>query len=272
MKRIATLMVVLLAAAPAYADDEVADEVDAAPRPVADRQLGEIMLRVLSQRATVRTGPSLSYREVYVAQRGQTFEVLERARTDYWFKVMLEDGTTGWIPGDDVLAVEVAPTGGGLLTRIGRALRRTFMAPPRIADAHAALSFSAGMLDGEGVFVLRPQVLLEDHAALEFAIGLSPRAQSDAFLAGVGMTLRLWPDAVIDPFASLGVGAAHIRPKADNFVDEKQTLMTVAAGGGLELTFKKQITVRLDARRWMFFDPNQAEGGTEFSGGLSVFF
>lgn len=270
MKAVLVLVGVLGIAAPVAAADD--DGADAAPVRVDDRAVGEIMLRVLAQRATVRTGPSLSYREVYVAQRGQTFEVLERARTDYWFKVMLDDGTTGWIPGDDVLAVEVPPSRGGLLTRMGRALRRTFMAPPRIAGATAALSFSAGVLDGEGVFVLRPQLLLEDHAALEFAVGLSPRAQSDAFLGGVGLTLRLMPDAILDPFANLGVGAAHIRPKADNFVDEKQTLMTLAAGGGVELTFKKQITVRLDARRWIFFDPNQAEGGTEFSGGLSVFF
>ena len=110
MKAAVAAIALLLVATPAQASD------DDAPRPVADRQLGEIMLRVLSQRATVRTGPSLSYREVYVAQRGQTFEVLERARTAYWFKVMLDDGTTGWIPGDDVLAVEVVASGGGIFT------------------------------------------------------------------------------------------------------------------------------------------------------------
>lgn len=239
---------------------------------VARRPARDVRLRVLSQRATVRTGPSLGYREVYVARRGQTFEVLERARTGYWFLVMLDDGTTGWIPGADVIAVDTPAERGGVLARMGRALRRTLMAPPRVTGASGALSFAAGALDGEGMFVLRPAIILEPHVALEGTLGMSPRAQSDAFLGGVGLTLRLAPDAIVGPLAHVGIGAAHIRPKADNFVDERKTLMTISAGGGFELTFKKQITVRLEARRWMLFDQNQADGGTELSGGLSVFF
>ena len=48
--------------------------------------------------------------------------------------------------------------------------------------------------------------------------------------------------------------------------------MALSAGGGLEITFKKQITVRFDYRRWVLFDPDQAEGGHELSGGLAIFF
>jgi hypothetical protein len=250
------------------ADDVLADDDPI----VARRPARDVQLRVLSQRATVRTGPSLGYREVYVARRGQTFEVLERARTGYWFLVQLDDGTTGWIPGPDVIAVDTPASRGGVLVRMGRALRRTLMAPPRVGSATGALSFAAGALDREGMFLLRPAIILEPHVALEGTLGMSPRAQSDAFLGGLGLTLRLAPDAIVGPLAHVGLGAAHIRPKADNFVDERKTLMTISAGGGFELTFKKQITVRLEARRWMLFDQNQADGGTELSGGLSVFF
>ena len=72
--------------------------------------------------------------------------------------------------------------------------------------------------------------------------------------------------------ASIGLGAAYIRPKADNFVDKRETLMALGAGGGLEITFKKQITLRIDARNWSLFDENKANNGQEYSGGLAIFF
>jgi hypothetical protein len=84
--------------------------------------------------------------------------------------------------------------------------------------------------------------------------------------------LRLAPGAVIGPYASIGLGAAHIRPKADNFVDVKETIMALSAGGGLEITFKKQITLRLDARNWKLFDENKSSLGQEYTGGLAIFF
>ena len=48
--------------------------------------------------------------------------------------------------------------------------------------------------------------------------------------------------------------------------------MALGAGGGLEITFKKQITLRLDVRNWTLFDENQSSNGQEYSGGLAIFF
>jgi hypothetical protein len=83
---------------------------------------------------------------------------------------------------------------------------------------------------------------------------------------------RLAPGAVICPFATLGVGAVHLVPKADNPVQMTQNLMGLNGGGGLEITFKKQITLRLDARNWTIFDENVASNAQEYTGGLAIFF
>jgi len=48
--------------------------------------------------------------------------------------------------------------------------------------------------------------------------------------------------------------------------------MAVSAGGGFEITFKKQITLRTDYRRWVLFDPDKSQGGHEITGGLAIFF
>jgi len=239
----------------------------------AGRAEAEAYLRVIAQKAPVHSGPSGSYREVFIAERGQVFQVLERGTRDYWFKVELEDGTNGWILGDMVYPFEVGPPGEeGAFTRMGKAIKSTILGPSPIGNANVGLSFSAGLLDNEGLYLLRPSWLIDPYWAIEGFAGLSPRAEKDVFLGGLGFVLRLVPGAVIGPYASLGLGAAHIRPKADNYVDREETLMALGAGGGLEITFKKQITLRLDARNWSLFNQNHANNGQEYSGGLAIFF
>jgi hypothetical protein len=232
----------------------------------------ESYLRVIAQKAPVHSGPAGSYRTVFNAERGQVFQVLERGTKDYWFKVELEDGTSGWILGDVVFPFDVGPTDDGVFIRMGRAIKRAILGPSPVAYADVGLSFSAGVFDNEGVFILRPSWLIDPYWALEGFAGLSPRSETDIFLGGLAFVLRMAPGAVIGPYVSIGLGAAYIRPKADNFIDEKETLMALGAGGGLEITFKKQITLRLDARNWSLFDENEASNGQEFSGGLAIFF
>lgn len=233
----------------------------------------DAFVRVIAQRASVRSGPGASYREVFVATRDTVMPVLERGSRDYWFKVELDDGTSGWILGDQVFPFEVGEEEEpGAFVRMGRAIRGTLLGPSPVPYADIGISFSAGVLDKEGVFFFRPSVFVDEYWAIEAFGGLNPRSEKDVFLGGLGFVLRMAPGSVVCPYANLSVGAAHIRPKADNPIDKEETLMATGAGGGFEITFKKQITLRLDARNWTFFDQNKATNGQEYSGGLAIFF
>ncbi len=233
----------------------------------------EAFLRVISQRAPVHTGPSAQYREIFVAERGDVFEVLERGTQGYWFRVELEDGTTGWIFGELVDPFEVIePEDPGLLVRMGRGIRRAILGPSPVLFSDVEISFSAGVIDGEGAFLFRPGWVADRYFALEGFFGLSPRQDDDLYLAGLGWTLRLVPGAAVGPFVHAGTGVAHLRPKVDNFTEDNETLFAVSAGGGFEITFKKQITLRLDFRNWTIFDPDQASNAQEYTGGLAIFF
>jgi hypothetical protein len=233
----------------------------------------EPFVRVVSQDAPVHTGPGASYRELYQARRGEVLRVLARGGQGFWFQVELEDGTSGWILGDLVFPFEVVDDGSpGIFTRMGRAVRRAILGPSPVPSATVEISFSAGILDGEGAFILRPGWVLDPYVSFEGFLGLSPRQDEDLFLGGLGWTLRLAPGAAVGPFVHAGLGLGHFRPKADNFTQENRTRYAVDAGGGFEITFKKQITVRLDYRNWTIFDPDEASNGQEFSGGLAIFF
>jgi opacity protein-like surface antigen len=230
-------------------------------------------LRVISQKAPVHTGPGAAYRELYTAERGEVFQVLERGGDGFWFRVELEDGTTGWILGELVFPFEVVDDENpGVFVRMGRAIRRAMLGPSPVPYSDVEISFSAGVLDNEGTFLLRPAWLLDQYFALEGFMGLSPRQDEDLFLGGLGWTLRLYPGSALSPFLNASFGAGYLRPKTDNFTQEPDTLFALGAGGGFEITFKKQITVRLDYRNWTLFDPDKASNGQEFSGGLAIFF
>jgi hypothetical protein len=229
-------------------------------------------LRVIAQKAPVHSGPGPTYREVYVAERGAVFEVVERGTRGYWFKVILDDGTTGWILGDLVFPFEVVDENNGVLHRMGKAIRRAILGPPPVPFSDVEVSFSAGALGNEGVFMLRPAWVIDQYWSFEGFMGMSPRGQVDWFLGGFGWTLRLAPGAAVGPYVNVGIGATHIRPKADDYVDPEETLMSLDAGGGFEITFKKQITLRTDFRNWTIFNPDKAQNRQEYTGGLAIFF
>jgi uncharacterized protein YraI len=235
--------------------------------------LAEVRLQVIAQEASVHTGPGASYREVYYARRGQLFPVRERSTLGYWFRVELDDGTTGWIYGAFVVAVdEDNRERPGFFGRMWAGIEGALLGPPAVVGADVEVSFSAGVLGTEGLYLLRPAWLIDEHFAIEGFMGLNARAQQDVFLGGVGWTLRMMPGATLGPYVHGGVGAAYVRPKVDNFADDEELLMALSAGGGLELTLKKQITLRLDFRNWTLFDQNQSSNAQEYTSGLAIFF
>src|SRR5438552_3378756 len=96
----------------------------------ASNAYADAYLRVIAQKASVRSGPSNGYREIAVVTRNQVFTVLERGTSDYWFKIELDDGTSGWILGDLVYPFEVGDeTPPGAFTRMGRAIKRAILGP-----------------------------------------------------------------------------------------------------------------------------------------------
>jgi len=230
-------------------------------------------LRVIAQRAPVHTGPDAHYRTVYNAERGDVFPVLERGTRGYWFRIELEDGTTGWVYGELVSPFEVVGNHKpDVLVRAWHAVRRTLFGPSPVGYSNVSIAVSAGSLGNEGIYLLRPSWLVDPYWAIEGFFGLGPHLAEDLFLGGAGFTLRFDPGAAIRPYLNVGAGVAWLRPKADNFLDQQHALMALAAGGGLEMTFKKQITLRFDFRNWILFDADQGSSAQEYSGGLAVFF
>ncbi len=232
----------------------------------------EVMVRVLSERAEVRTGPSFTFREIYVARPGEILRVVGRAPKDYWFRVLLPDGTYGWILGDEVLPLEVEPSAPPPPSFGVRFLAAVF-SPPPLQTSSVGLSFSAGLLGGEGLVLFRPSVVLAPHLAVEAYVGETVGENTDVFYYGGGANLFLWPSSPVTPFVGLGGGGARARGKVDKVpASQAGNYATANAGGGLLFAFKKRITFRIDLRHHLIFDPNYSRELQEYSGGLVVLF
>ena len=176
----------------------------------------EAYLRVIAQRAPIKSGPGASYRTVYNAERGDVFSVVERGTKGYWFRVGLDDGTTGWVYGELVYPFEVVgDSEPGFFSRLWSSTRDALLGPSPVPYSDVEISVSAGVLNGEspeGLFLFRPAWMIDSYFALEGFFGLSPRGAENLFLAGAGWTLRLWPGAGIGPYAHAGVGVAYAQP------------------------------------------------------------
>ena len=236
----------------------------------------EMLVRVLSEHADVRTGPSVAHRVVYTAGRGEVLEAIDRFNSGYWFRVVLPTGLYGWVLGDQVTPVEVelsasgqeAPAEKGWWSRLSDAV----FAPSPLLEADIGLTFSVGVLGGDGMYLFRPSYVLTPHVSLEGHVGQTLGDQIDVLYYGAGANLYLWPEKPITPFFALAGGGATARKKADEFVVADGTFTCMNVGGGLLIAFRKRITLRFDGRSHVLFDPNRMRSAEEFSGGLVILF
>src|SRR5438552_140755 len=101
----------------------------------------DAFVRVLVQRANVHTGPGGEFRTMAVAERGQVLSVKERGTKGYWFRVELEDGTTGWIYGEEVVPFEVVDEEEeGFFSRMWGGIRKAIFGPVPVQFSDVELS------------------------------------------------------------------------------------------------------------------------------------
>jgi len=232
----------------------------------------DAMVRVLTEQAQVHTGPGFGYRVVYMAQRGEVLRAVERATRGYWFRIVLPDGTFGWILGDEVFPFGIDLAGKAEPPGVFRRFVDAVFAPSPLGEGYVQFTFSAGVLGGDGMFLFRPAVLLDPHVALEAFFGETLGNQIDVLYYGVGANAYLWPASPVTPFFALAGGGVSSRRKADQFTIKVGDFSTVNVGGGMMFAFKKRVTLRFDFRNHVIFDPNHTQSAQEYSGGLAIVF
>lgn len=232
-----------------------------------------VYARVIVDRVDLRSGPGATFRRVWVGSSGDVFAITERGTHSYWFRVELPDGTQAYVPGDAVYVHELSADE----AHRGRILPELF-APPALPHAVGELAFGFGALGisgagfGGGLMAIRPAINLAPELAIEATLAASVGDGGRLFLGSLGGLVNLFPTSPVVPFFAVGGGIARSDPNADSFLLQAGWRGAMYAGGGLRIGFRYRITLRLEARSWVFYDENTFSEQEEVSGGLTVFF
>lgn len=231
--------------------------------------------RVVVDTAELRSGPGISYRVIYTAQRGETLAIDGRQGGGFWLRVILPDGVTAYALGDEMQVFAVRPGEPEAPSRPG------FFATPPLEGAHAGLAIVGGIMstpirDGStrafGYLEARPSIVVHRTVTLDGFIGDALTADGAQILYGGGAAVYFAPSWPICPFLGIGGGGLTVRPNADSFVLKREDLYVARAGGGVLMALRGRILVRLEATNLTLFDADSFKNAQTYSGGFGVYF
>lgn len=240
----------------------------------------EAFAKVVVERSEIRSGPGASYRSIAAVERGETIAIDRRGSDQYWLKVTMADGRSGWILGDEVevYAVRSGDT--------DRPSRPGLFAPPPLIGAHAGLAILGGVIGSritdnagasaysaaDGYFEFRPAWVLAPQISIEPYVGLTRTDDGSLTHVGVWGVVHLLPDLAIDPYFGAGGGHLWSHSNADSFAVKEDSVMVARAGGGLLFGLRGRILVRFEVTNLTLFTPNKFKNVQTFLAGLGVYF
>jgi uncharacterized protein YgiM (DUF1202 family) len=219
---------------------------------------------VIVAETELRSGPGVSHRVIYRAHRGDTFLIDTRETSGFWLQVELPDGRTAFVLGDTVEAVAVSEDAADAPSKPG------FFAPPALLEARGGFALMAGIYDRDGYVELKPAFVLAPAIACEPFIGLSLKPDSRRVVYGIGGTLNLAPDWAIAPFVTMGAGGMREKPK--DYVNESRSWFQARAGGGLLISLRWRVLVRLEVSNMVLFTEDAYQNVQAYTGGLGTYF
>jgi hypothetical protein len=226
----------------------------------------EAFARVVVEETALRSGPGVSHRTVYVAHRGETFAIEGREGSGFWLRVLLPDGRLAYVLGDTVEPIAVDTNAPDAPSRPG------FFAPPALQEARGGFSLVAGLFDKGGYAEIKPAFVLAPAVALEPYAGIGLSSEGRRFLYGFGGTLNFAPDWAIAPYVHVGAGGVSTVPNEDAQVLKSGTIAHARAGGGLLVSLRWRILVRLEVMQVVLFDPDYKRSAQSFAGGFGTYF
>jgi hypothetical protein len=250
----------------------VASSLVAAQARAADP---EAFARVVVDAADLRTGPGVSYRVIYTAHRGETLALDGRPGAGFWLRILLPDGRVAYALGDEVQPFAVKPGEAEAPSRPG------LFAPPPLTGALGGLAIVGGAfhtpLTGGtsatyGYLEARPSLVFDRTLSLDAFIGDALTSDGSEILYGGGASVYLAPNWPVCPFAAIGGGGLSIYPNSDSFVLKRQDLYAARAGGGLLISLRWRILVRLEVSNLTLFTADSFINAQTYAGGLGVYF
>lgn len=242
-----------------------ASDVRAEPGAPAEVESVESYARVIVDEVELRSGPGVAYRLVERASRGETFLVVGRESSGYWLEVVLPDGRQAFVLGDAVERIalaEDAPEASG---------RPGFFAPPALQGSWGGFTLQGGVLDLDALAEVRPAWFLAPQLAFEPYVGVALQRDGRRILYGGALALNFAPDWSVAPYFLLGAGGI-LEEARDDVVREDTKAFHVRSGGGLLISLRWRVLLRLEATHLVRFAEDSYDNEQSYTAGLGTYF
>ena len=211
----------------------------------------------------LHSGPGRGYPVFYIAERGQTIEILRR-RTD-WFQVRVPRGEAGWVPIDQIVRT-LDITDGNPFDVPGFGLGD-------YTDRRWEVGVQYGDFGGANAISTYGAYGLTENLAIELWYTEALGRYSDSQLASVAISHLMFPDKRFTPTFTLGAGSIVTSPKATLVATTDRRDQLAYAGLGFRAYLTRRFIFRTDYKAYVVYTSrNDNEEVREWKAGFSFFF
>jgi hypothetical protein len=213
----------------------------------------------------LHTGPGAGYPIFYVIDRGTEVQVLRR-KTD-WFKIVTDDGKTGWASRNQMRQT-LLPT--------GEPFKLVELDQENFKQRNWVLGVTGGEFASAPVFTLFTAYSLTDNLAAELHFGQSIGRKSSATFLKANVVMQPLPDLKYSPYMTLGLGRIKVSPSATLIVTQDDSNDFAQVGLGIQRYISRSFLFRLEFNEYVIFSANStrndSEEVNEWKFGFAVFF
>jgi len=222
-----------------------------------------VQVEVAEALMELRTGPGRGYPVFYVAERGETVQILKQRTA--WFLVRTAREREGWVSREQIEATVMAE---GVQENLRQAVLRDFQRQRWDAG------FGAGVFDGAPVVSFRAGYHFAEELLAEIALSQvsGTYSGSQLYSAGVAIQHRLGERWV--PSFGLGLGRFDIRNRASLVgTTDTRSATALSVGLGLRYYLRRNFLLRADYRQYQVLtSAEQNDRYDEQLVGFSFFF
>ena len=210
----------------------------------------------------MRKGPGRGYPIFYVAERGETIEVLKQ-RTD-WIKVRNNRGIVGWVHVDQMARTRDQ---NDQLLAVDRANRESY------EKRKWEMGTLLGDFGGASAITAYASYHLTRNLSLEGAYTETFGEFSNGSAKTIAIVHQPFPKWRISPFFTIGAGVRETNPQSTLVSVEDRVDDELNVGGGFKAYLGRRFIIRVQYKNHTILtDRDDDEEVTEWKLGLSTFF
>ena len=232
-------------------------------QPVAEEE--QYKVKIADPFIELHTGPGSGYPIFYVIDRGEEVRILRR-KTD-WYKLVTDDGKTGWASRTQMQRT-LLPSGEQFeLLEVDREdfFRRRWM-----------LGVTGGEFEQAPVFTMFAAFSFTENLAAEVHFGKSVGDKSSATYLKSNLIMQPFPDVKYSPYFSLGLGQIEVDPSATLIAVQDEDNSFAQVGIGVQRHLSRNFLARFEFNEYVIFSASSIrddnEDVKEWKFGFAVFF